>query len=84
MGLMNRILVALNIAAAGSIAATNSSSLLTAISPYGGGRPARPAVAPPVVARSVVARSVAGPALRMTTFVCPPPLPAAVTLALLP
>lgn len=32
---MNRLLLALNVAAAGSILATNSAALLTAISPYG-------------------------------------------------
>jgi len=32
---MNRLLLALNVAAAGSILATNSAALLTTISPYG-------------------------------------------------
>ena len=37
---MNRILLALNVVAAGSILATNSAALLTAISPYGNHTPA--------------------------------------------
>ena len=43
---MNRVLLFLNVAAAGSILATNSAALLTAISPYGSksSGPAAPAV----------------------------------------
>jgi hypothetical protein len=39
---MNRFLLILNIAAAGSILATNSAGLLTAISPYGHPEAAHP------------------------------------------
>ena len=38
---MNRFLLILNVVAAGSIVATNSASVLTAISPYGGSGPAK-------------------------------------------
>lgn len=43
---MNRLLLVLNVVAAGSILATNSAALLTAISPYGNrsSGPAAPAV----------------------------------------
>ncbi len=47
---MNRLLLVLNIAAVGSIMATRSSDLLTAISPYGG----KMTVAPPAAAPAPV------------------------------
>lgn len=71
---MNRLLLLLNIAAAGSIMATKSSSLLAAISPYG-----RRSEAPPA---AVKADSLP---LMVTSFLCPtPPMPATLSLALLP
>lgn len=71
---MNRLLLLLNIAAAGSIMATKSSSLLAAISPYGHRSEAVP-TAPPADSLP----------LMVTSFVCPtPPMPAALALAMLP
>jgi hypothetical protein len=71
---MNRLLLILNVAAAGSIMATKSSSLLAAISPYGHRAPAAPA-----------AVSDVSLPLMVTSFVCPtPPMPASLGLAMLP
>jgi hypothetical protein len=71
---MNRVLLLLNIAAAASIMATKSSSLLTAISPYGH----RTEVAPAAVAADSLP-------LTVTSFICPtPPMPASLALAMLP
>ena len=71
---MNRLLLILNVAAAGSIMATKSTSLLAAISPYGHRSETAPAPAP--------ADSLP---LIVTSFICPtPPLPATLALAVLP
>jgi hypothetical protein len=73
---MNRFLLILNVAAAGSIMATKSSSLLAAISPYGNRSEApRPAA---------TARPDSLP-LIVTSFLCPtPPMPATLALAVVP
>ena len=74
---MNRLLLILNVAAAGSIMATKSSAMLAAISPYGHHSAPAPMPAP---------AAAADPSLPLvvTSFVCPtPPLPASLTLALL-
>ena len=73
---MNRFLLILNVAAAGSIMATKSSSLLAAISPYGN-RTEAPRPAEPAKPDSLP--------LMVTSFVCPtPPMPATLALAVLP
>ena len=56
---MNRLLLILNVAAAGSIMATKSSSLLAAISPYGHGAPAAVTVAARTVDRPSLPDSAA-------------------------
>lgn len=50
---MNRLLLILNVAAAASIMATKSTSLLVAISPYGHGTPAAAPVSAMVAARTL-------------------------------
>lgn len=73
---MNRFLLILNVAAAGSIMATKSSSLLAAISPYGNHSEApRPAAAATPDSLPLI----------VTSFICPtPPMPATLALAVLP
>lgn len=56
---MNRLLLILNVAAAGSIMATKSSSLLAAISPYGHGVPPAAMVATRTADRPSVPDSTA-------------------------
>lgn len=77
LGVMNRLLLILNVAAAGSIMATKSSAMLAAISPYGHRSSPAPAVAP-------AAADDPSLPLLVTSFVCPtPPLPASLALAML-